>query len=70
MNRKFRISLITLVVLSLLIAIPLIVLSFARVDVGFVALNYDSILANYTSAQVYGPGLYFIGVAKSFIRMR
>ena len=64
MNRKLKISLITFLILALVIAIPLIILSLARIDVGYVALSYDNIIANYSSAEVYGPGLYFIGVAR------
>lgn len=70
MNRKLKISLVTMVVLALVIAVPLIVISFARVDVGWIALSYDNIIANYSSAEVFGPGLYFIGVARNFIRIR
>ena len=49
MNRKLKISLITLTTVALLIAIPLIVLSFGRIEVGDIGLSYDNILANYSS---------------------
>lgn len=70
MNRKLKISLITLLVLGLAIAIPLIVLSFGRVDTGYVALMYDNIIANYSSTEVFGPGNHFIGLARQFIRIK
>ena len=70
MNRKLKITLVVLVVVGLLVAIPLIILSFGRVDVGYVALAYDNILANYSSTAVYEPGMHFIGVARSFIRIK
>ena len=50
MNRKLKITLVVLVVIGLLVAIPLIILSFGQVEVGYVALTYDNILANYSSA--------------------
>jgi hypothetical protein len=70
MNRKLMISLIVLGLIALMVAIPLIVLSFGRVEVGFIALSYDTIIANYSSPEVYQPGMHFIGVARSFIRIR
>lgn len=50
MNRKFKISVITLIVVGLLVAIPLIVLSFGKIDPGYVGLAYDNIIANYSSS--------------------
>jgi hypothetical protein len=70
MNQKLRISLIVLSIIALMVAIPLIVLSFGRIEVGYIALSYDNIIANYSSALVYQPGMHFIGVARSFIRIR
>ena len=70
MNTKLRNSIIILIVLAIGIAVPLIVLSFGRIDVGYIALSYDNIIANYSSAAVYGPGMHFIGVARKFIRIR
>lgn len=49
MNRKLKITLITLLALAIAIAIPLIVLSFGRIDPGHIALCYDNIIANYSS---------------------
>ena len=70
MNHKLRISLIVLSIIALMVAIPLIVLSFGRIEVGYIALSYDNIIANYSSADVYQPGMHFIGVARSFIKIR
>lgn len=53
-----------------MVAIPLIILSFGRIEVGYIALSYDNIIANYSSPEVYQPGMHFIGVARSFIRIK
>lgn len=70
MNRKLKISLIVLLILAILIAVPLIVLSFGRIYPGYIALCYDNIISNYSSTEVFGPGNHFIGVARQFIRIR
>lgn len=70
MNKKLKISLIVLIVLGLVVAIPLIVLSFGRIEPGYVALCYDNIVSNYSSTEVFGPGNHFIGLARQFIRIR
>lgn len=68
MQKKVKRGLIITIVSLVVITLVLILLGLARVSLDQNALNYSMITANYADNILYGPGLYWIGIANKFIR--
>lgn len=69
MQKKYKRALIVISVLLIVITLVLVLLGLATVELDQVGLNYSKIAANYADSLVYGPGLYYIGIANTFIRI-
>lgn len=48
----------------------LVLLGLGKIDLDESALNYNTITANYSDSTLYGPGLYWIGIANRFLRFK
>jgi hypothetical protein len=70
MNKKLKITSIIATIFGIVVAVTLVLLGLAKINIGYVGLDYNAITANYTSTTVYEPGLYYIGVASQFIRIK
>lgn len=68
MQKKVKRALITTIVSLVVITLVLVLLGLARVNLDQNALNYSTITANYSDSRLYGPGLYWIGIANRFLR--
>jgi hypothetical protein len=53
MNRKLKITCIISTVLGVVVALTLVLLGLAKINIGYVGLDYNIITANYTSTDVY-----------------
>jgi len=69
MQKKYKRAIIISSVTLIVITLILVLLGLATVELDQYALNYSNILANYSDTNVYGPGLYYIGISNSFIRI-
>jgi hypothetical protein len=69
MQKKYKRAIIITSVLLVLLALGLILGGLRQVSLDEYGLNYNTVMANYSSASVYGPGLYLIGVSNQFIRI-
>jgi len=68
MQKKMKRGLIIGGVSLLVVAIILVLLGLARIELDQSALNYNMITANFSDSTLYGPGLYWIGIANQFLR--
>lgn len=68
MQKKVKRALIITIVSLVVITLVLVLLGLARVSLDQNALNYSMITANYSDSRLYGPGLYWIGIANRFLR--
>jgi hypothetical protein len=68
MQKKVKRAIIATIVSLLVITLTLILLGLARVSLDQNALNYSTITAGYADSRLYGPGLYWIGIANRFLR--
>ena len=68
MQKKVKRVLIITIVSLVVITLVLVLLGLARVSLDQNALNYSMITASYADNTLYGPGLYWIGIANKFIR--
>lgn len=69
MQKKYKRALIITSVSLIVITLLLVLLGLATVELDQYALNYSNISANFVDNTVYGPGLYYIGISNSFIRI-
>lgn len=70
MLKKHKRILIAVCVSVLLLTLLLLLLSLCRLYVGEYGLNYNAITASFSDSNVYEPGLYLIGIANSFLRVK
>lgn len=68
MQKKMKRGIIIGVISLLIVAITLTLLGLARIELDQSALNYNMITANFSDSSLYGPGLYWIGIANQFLR--
>jgi len=69
MQKKYKRALIISIVTILTITLILVLLGLAQIGLNECALNYNTIMANYSDTSVYGSGLYWIGLSNRFIRI-
>ena len=69
MQKKYKRALIGSIIGLLSLTLLLILLGLGRVSLDEYALNYSYIMASYSDPNVYGPGLYLIGIANKFVRI-
>lgn len=68
MQKRIKRAIIITIVSLVLLTLLLVLLGLGKVNLNEYALNYSTITADYADNNLYGPGLYWIGISNKFIR--
>ena len=69
MQKKYKRAIIATILSAALVTAVLILAGLEQVSLDEYGLNYNHIMANYSDNNVYGSGLYLIGIANSFFKV-
>lgn len=69
MQKKYKRAIIITIISVIVMTLGLVLSGLRQVSLDQYGLNYNRIISNYSETTVYGPGLYLIGLANSFIKV-
>ena len=69
MQKKYKRAICGTITSAVIITLVLILAGLEQVSLDEYGLNYNHIMANYSDNNVYGSGLYLIGIANSFYKV-